>query len=283
MSTLLVTGASGLIGNRLIQQLSTKHTVIAMSRRKPQGDDFTYVRGDFSQSEDLVQLDAYAIDGVVHLAAVTGGCIEREGMLINVEGTRVLLQYLAARGCKKMVLASSIATVGFQHTDYVPEQLPIADEDGCQDRDGYGLSKYLMEEITRYLSRQKPELDLLNIRLSSAGVNEEVRAGLKERGPWCMGAPTYMVVDDAVDLFALAIEAPLKPGLRIVNGACKKWWSSVSTAEQLRHWYGEHIDVSFYERPENKYASAFATTRLEAELGFEATRTLDILARIQQK
>ena len=151
MSTLLVTGASGLIGNRLVQQLSTKHTVIAMSRRKPQGDGFTYICGDFSQWEDLAQLDAYAIDAVVHLAAVTGGCSEREGILVNVEGTRVLLQYLAAHGCKKMVLASSIATVGFQRTDYVPEQLPIADEDGCQDRDGYGLSKYLMEEITRYL------------------------------------------------------------------------------------------------------------------------------------
>ena len=113
MATLLITGASGLIGNRLVGQLSANHHILAMSRRRPQGDGFTFIRGDFLQREDLSQLDEYTIDGVVHLAAVTGGCIEREGILVNVEGTRVLLQYLASRGCKKMVLASSIAAVGF--------------------------------------------------------------------------------------------------------------------------------------------------------------------------
>ena len=281
MSTILVTGASGFIGQALAPSLAERHDVICMSRRNPRLG-LPWVRGDFGAFEDLRALDGYEIDAVVHLAAVTGGCIEREGILVNVEGTRGLLQYLARRGCRKMVLASSIAAVGFQTTEYVPERLPIRDEDGCQDRDGYGLSKYLMEEVTRYLCRQKPELDILAIRLSSASTNDQVASGLRNHGPWCLGGITYMLVDDAVDLFAMAVEAPLKPGLRIVNGVCEKSWSAIPTAEQLRHWYGDRVDVSFYDRSGNRYASAYDTTRLKEELGFTAARTLAILEKVQR-
>ncbi|MBT3606486.1 MAG: NAD(P)-dependent oxidoreductase, partial [Candidatus Latescibacteria bacterium] len=215
MSTILVTGASGLIGNLLVEELKSRHNVLALSRHKPQGEGFTYIRGDFANWEDLSQLDAHNIDGVVHLAAVTGGCIEREGILVNVEGSRVLMQYLSEHGCKKIVLASSIATIGFQNIDFVPDHLPITESHGCKDRDGYGLSKYLMEEVSRYISRQKPNLDILNIRLSSAGIKTDVPQGLREHRPWCLGGPTYMVVEDAVKLFATAAESPHKPGLRI--------------------------------------------------------------------
>jgi len=281
MSTVLVTGASGLIGNRLIHQLKERHTVIAMSRHCPKGEGFTVVRGDFTNREDLSQLDEHKIDAVVHLAAVTGGCIECEGILVNVEGTRVLLQYLASHGCKKMVLASSIAAIGLQRADMVPQRLPIGDEDGCQDRDGYGFSKYLMEEVTRYLCRQKPDLDILNIRLASTGEDTPMPKGLCSRGPWCLAGLTYMVLDDAVDLFILAVETPLKPGLRIVNGVCTHAWSKVPTAEQLRHWWGNQVDISYFEKPENRYAAIFDTARLKQELRFEATRTLAILTPLQ--
>ncbi len=281
MNTVLVTGASGLIGNSLVRKLESRHRVLAMSRQRPDGEGFTYIRGDFTCWEDLSQLDAYEIDGAVHLAAVTGGCIEREGILVNVEGSRVLMQYLASRGSGKIVLASSIAATGFQNTDFVPDRLPITEQHPCYDRDGYGVSKYLMEEMSRYISRQKPELDILNIRLSTAGTNTEPPKGIRSHGPWCLGGPTYMVVDDAVRLFAMAVEAPLRAGCRILNGVADRWWSSVPTAEQLRHWWGDKVDVSFYEKPGNEYANAFDSNRIKEELGFEARKTLDILAEVQ--
>lgn len=278
MKTILVTGASGLIGSRLVHELKSRYTVLAMSRHRPDGEGFDYIRGDFACWEDLAQLDDTPIDTVVHLAAVTGGCIEREGILVNVEGSRVLMQYLAGRGCKKMILASSIAAIGFQHTDFIPEHLPITEQHGCLDRNGYGLSKYLMEEVSRYISRQKPDLDILNIRLAAARTDDKVHQGLHDHGPWCLGDTTYMVVDDAVELFILAVESPLKPGLRIVNGVASRNWATVPTADQLRHWWGDKVDVSYFEQPGNEYASVFDTTRLQEELGFEATRTLELLA-----
>jgi len=281
MSTILVTAASGLIGNLLIEELKSRHNVLTLSRHKPQGEGFTYIRGDFANWEDLSQLDEHKIDGVVHFAAVTGGCIEREGILVNVEGSRVLMQYVSERGCKKIVLASSIAAIGFQNKDFIPDHLPLPQSHGSYDRDGYGLSKYLMEEVARYISRQKPNLDILNIRLSSAGTKTDVPQNLRDHGPWCLGGPTYMVVDDAVQLFATAVEAPQKPGLRIVNGVPNRIWSTFKTADQLRHWWGDKVDTSYFEQPGNEYASIFDTTRLNEELKFSATKTLEILSGVQ--
>ena len=161
MSTVLITGASGFIGQALAAAMSVDHDVLCMSRHDPDLS-LPWIRGEFGSFEDLRQLDDQRIDVVVHLGAVTGGCLEHDGMLVNVDGTRCLMRYLIDRGCRKFVMASSIAAVGFQSTQFRPLQVPIPDEHPCFDRDGYGFSKYLMEEVTRYYSRQNDEIDVID-------------------------------------------------------------------------------------------------------------------------
>ena len=173
MAKILVTGASGLIGRAMVADVSNTHDVVALSRASPgQGD--TWIKGSFAHFEDLRQLDDHAIEAVIHLGAVTGGGPERDGILVNVEGTRCLMRYLADRGCRKFVMASSIAAVGFQSTMFRPCQVPIPDEHPCLDRDGYGFSKYLMEEVSKYHHRQNPEIDVINLRLSSVCPDENM-------------------------------------------------------------------------------------------------------------
>ena len=93
--------------------MSVHHNVLCLSRKNP-GLDLPWIQGDFGSYEDLRQLDDNAIDAVIHLAAVTGGCRERDGLLVNVEGSRCLMRYLIDSGCRKFIMASSIAAVGFQ-------------------------------------------------------------------------------------------------------------------------------------------------------------------------
>ena len=113
MSAVLITGASGFIGRALAASMAQGHEVVCMSRRDPELG-LPWVQGEFGSFEDLARLDDRSIDTVVHLASVTGGCSERDGILVNVEGTRCLMRYLIDRGCRKFVMASSIAAVGFQ-------------------------------------------------------------------------------------------------------------------------------------------------------------------------
>lgn len=273
MSTILVTGASGFIGKALAASLAAKHNVVCMSRSNP-GLDLPTIRGNFDAFEDLRQLDGYQFDAVIHLAAVTGGCLERDGILVNVEGTRCLMRYLMDRGCRKFVMASSIAAVGFQNVKFRPLCVPIPDEHPCLDRDGYGLSKFLMEEITKYYQRQNDALDVINLRLSTVAPDDRMPPPRKAGplGPWALGSITLMALSDAVRAFSLAAEAPYRPGVRIMNAAGPKAWVANPVADVLRAWWGDDVDVSHFEQPGHAYDSVFDVRRIEETLGFVAER-----------
>ena len=270
MSTILITGASGFIGRALAVSMAKSHRVICMSRKNPQLD-LPWVRGEFGSFEDLQHLNTEAIDVVVHLAAVTGGCSERDGVMVNVEGTRCLTRYLMDRGCKKFVMASSIAAVGMQNPGFRPQVLPIPDEHPCLDRDGYGLSKYLMEEITKYYARQNDAIDVINLRLSS--VPHAGLPPLRTLSPprqWGLGSLTIMDLPDAVRAFAMAATAPHKPGARIMNAAGPKAWTAGPVAKILRHWWGNDVDLSHFEQPGHEYDSVYDVRRIKKEIGFVA-------------
>jgi len=271
MSTILVTGASGFIGKALAPSLAQRHDVLCMSRKNPELD-LPWIKGEFSSFEDLRQLDGHDVDAVVHLAAVTSWGSEREQILANVEGTRCLMRYLRDRGCRKFVMASSIAAVGMQSVLFRPLQVPMPDEHPCLDRDGYGLSKTLMEEMTKYCQRQNPEIEVLNFRLASIGADDRLPAPGRVRplSQWAMGSLTIMALSDALRAFTIAVEAPVKPGVRIMNAAGPEAWVADPVADILRHWYADEVDVSHFEQPGHEYDAVYDVSRIRAELGFVA-------------
>jgi len=277
MGTVLVTGASGFIGRGLAQSLADDHEVVCMSRKNPEFS-LPFVRGEFQSFEDLRQLDEFTFDSVVHLAAVTGGCLERDGMLVNVEGTRRLMRYLIDRGCRKFVMASSIAAVGIQNERFRPLEVPIPDEHPCLDRDGYGFSKYLMEEVTRYYARQNEEIDVNNLRLASICPDENPPplVAVGPLHPWALGSITVMCLSDAVRALELSVEAPHQPGVRILNATAPKAWVRDPVADVLRNWYGDDLDLSHYEAPGRERDAVYAVTRIRGELGFTAQRLPDV-------
>ena len=277
MSRILITGASGFIGKSLSQSLAEDHQVICMSRKDP-GLNLPWIKGTFASFEDLVQVDDYQIDILVHLGAVTGGVTERECILVNVEGTRCLLRYLMNRGCKKYVLASSIAAVGFQDRKFRPAHLPITDDHPCLDRSGYGVSKYFMEEISKYCYRQSEDIDIINLRLSSVCVDNNIPP-LKDISPlteWSLGGITIMNLTDAIRAFTMSVENPYKPGVRIMNATGPKAWTSVPVAEILRNWWGDDVDLSYFEQSGNEYDSVYDVSRIQQEIGFTALHTPEI-------
>lgn len=274
MATILLTGASGFLGGKLMEELSEKHEIITIGRKPlASARHQTHYIGNFSEFEDLRQLDAHSIDAVIHLAAVTGGCLEREGILVNVEGTRCLMRYLIDRGCRKFVNASSTALVGFQSKDFRPIELPICDEHPCLDRDGYGVSKYLMEELTRYLCLQNPEIDVINLRLAAIYPDESPPAKVKP-GPvseWAVGQITQLSRSEAVKAFELSVESELKSGCRIFNVVSPKAWVDARTVDVLRAWWGDDVDLSYFERPDvSPQASLYLYDKIRDTLGFLA-------------
>ena len=124
-------------------------------------------------------------------------------------------------------------------------QVPIPDEHPCLDRDGYGLSKYLMEEVTRYVQRQQPAIDVINLRLSSVTADDKLPQphaafALHE---WAPAVITLMALSDAVRAFVLAVEAPHRPGLRVTNATGPRAWVAEPMSRILRAWWGSRRDL----------------------------------------
>lgn len=276
MSKILITGTSGFIGNALANEIaaSSDHQAICLSRSPTDVPAAATIQADFSDPDQLRRLDPHqGIETLVHLAAVVGGCAEEDGLRVNVAGTHHLLRYLIARGCEKFILASSIAAVGMQSVKFRPLQLPMPDEHPCFDRDGYGFSKYMMEEVTRYLSRQNESLDFINLRLASIAPDDRklTPAEPGEVPLWAMGRLSVMFLSDTVRCLIAAIEAPHKPGVRILNAVGAQACTAVPIPELLRSWFGDDagaIDFSHYEQPGREKDPVYDISRIREELGF---------------
>ena len=113
---ILVTGAAGFIGVRLVQRLLRDgHTVVALVRT-PRGElklprpGLTVVRGDMTDRASLDRACA-GCDVVVHLANATAIPDWNVARAINVEGTRALLEAAKRAQVKRMVFTSTLSAL----------------------------------------------------------------------------------------------------------------------------------------------------------------------------
>lgn len=106
---ILITGASGLLGSYLTPLLSLEHEVFAMSRHQVTGARKT-IPIDLSTAWDDTMLPTQ-IDVVIHLAQSSEYRNFPEGALdvfnVNLSTTAKLLNYAAASGAHRFILASS--------------------------------------------------------------------------------------------------------------------------------------------------------------------------------
>ena len=263
MKTYLVTGASGFIGSRLIKELSDSGAeVIAFTRKDIDVPNIKQIFGDFSSLEDLKQLVDYKIDTVIHLAGVTGDALEDDAMMVNVAGTSRFLRFMIDSGVKKFVTASSIAAVGCLTADFMPRSLPIKDDHPCDSANVYGLSKFFVEEISRYFSRLHQDVEFTLFRIGvvlaeTAVVADEDRISKMWR-PFCtLGC---ISVTDVVDAFQKAVQRRVESGVHIMNLVADKSYSTIPTIEALKLALGERaddLDLSFYKKPGNEHAGLY--------------------------
>lgn len=141
----LVTGASGFTGSRLLRALVERGVEARGLSRRPRGT--SEIEGDLSNAASLARVMAEARPRViVHLAAVTfvGHADQGEIYETNVAGTARLLQAAQSAAVKPdLVLLASSATV------YAPAgDEPIPEDHPLEPLSHYGLSKVFCERLT---------------------------------------------------------------------------------------------------------------------------------------
>jgi nucleoside-diphosphate-sugar epimerase len=285
--TVLVTGSSGFIGSRLISHLAASgFSVVALSRKDVDFSEGKVVFGDFADLDDLKQLDDLKIDIVVHLAGVTGNTNEEDAMTVNVAGTARFMRYMVDLGVKKFVLASSIAAVGCLTADFMPDSLPIADDHRCNSSDVYGLSKFFVEETSKYYQKLDPSIDITLFRIGVVLSEEAIPADLekieKMWRPFCtLGC---ISIHDVLEAFSLAVQQEIHPGLEIMNLVSNTVYSTIPTKEALALALGDRVrelDLAYYDKPGNEFAGIYQTAKVERALHFQPQIDLRTMQLVQ--
>lgn len=144
---ILITGANGLLGNRIVKQLSERYKVSALVRSIPEDQvkNVQYLKINFSESWDVADLPD-DVDTIFHLVQSSKfRDFPDEAMdvfKVNVESTAKLLDFAHKSGVKRFVYASSGGIYG-SGTQAFDEDSPITPSG----RLGYYLGSKLCGEV----------------------------------------------------------------------------------------------------------------------------------------
>lgn len=165
----LITGGAGYIGAHIVKAFTGagKDVVVldnlATGFREFVPDDVPFIDGSVADSAAVARaFDEHEIGGVVHLAGLKYAGVSVEQPLLyfreNVDGMRVLLDAVAARGTENLVFSSSASWYGTVDSDRVDEDRPPAPESP------YGQTKVASEWLLRDLAAVTPALRQTSLR-----------------------------------------------------------------------------------------------------------------------
>jgi nucleoside-diphosphate-sugar epimerase len=157
MSLVVVTGASGFVGRRLVDSLAADGVrVRGITRRAgamPQNVEEAVAADVLDR--DAIRAALAGASSVVHLAARVHARPEGKGdpasecRRINVDGTAVVLEEAAAAGVRTFVLASSVKAVATESDEMLTPDTPP------QPGDSYGESKLEAERLVRVVAARE--------------------------------------------------------------------------------------------------------------------------------
>ena len=208
MANVLVTGASGFLGQAVMARLAA-HNTIGLDPAPSPDAGRRHVIDDLSDRKRLVELlGAEKISHIIHCGGVSGPMVLADDparvIAINVSGSVNLLQAALETGVKTFIYCSSVSAVG----DFY-EPAPIDADYRLNPASTYGASKAAMDMVLRGLWHHVP-LDLCSLRFTSIyGPGRRTRFVVDDivaaaaRGEPAAVDPTsdwpYIYVDDAAD------------------------------------------------------------------------------------
>ncbi|KAK3013971.1 hypothetical protein RJ639_008131 [Escallonia herrerae] len=178
-TSILVTGGAGYIGSHTVLQLLLggyravivdnldNSSQIAVERVQKlageYGSNLSFHQIDLRDKPALEQLFATTkFEAVIHFAGLkaVGESVQKPLMYYdnNLIGTIVLLEVMAAHGCKKLVFSSSATVYGW------PKEVPCTEEFPLSAANPYGRTKLFIEEICRDIYQSDSEWKIILLR-----------------------------------------------------------------------------------------------------------------------
>lgn len=248
---ILVTGASGLVGSHLLQQLIlAEQSVRALYRNDIPIIENTagveWIKGDIL---DIVALESALenVSQVYHCAAIVSFNPAKKKMMqhTNIEGTANVVNACINKGVKRLLFVSSVAALGRIREDKpIDEKMNWTPETSNSE---YGKTKYLSEmEVWRGMSEGLSVVVVNPVIILGAGNWEGGSSGIFKSAynefPWYTeGMSGFVDVKDVVSAMQLLMDSDIT-GERFIlsghNAHYKDIFGLIATA--------------FFKRPPNK-------------------------------
>ena len=170
--SLMVTGGTGFIGNRIIRKLLDRgEEVVCFDLAPPRANLEPYLghikmyRGDITQLTHLLEaINTNGVHKIIHMAALLPPDTEERhsyAMQVNIGGTNNVFEAARWTGIERVVYASSIAVYGVQDTF---GERPIDEDDLNDPINVYGMTKSVNDfSAKRYIDRHG--MDLVGVRI----------------------------------------------------------------------------------------------------------------------
>ena len=144
---ILVTGAAGRLGNRVVQRLVDEGREVVGSDRRPCPENFptTFIETDLCDHTSAWHVSDGA-DAVVHMGAIPGpGADPDETFHNNMMSTFHVMRAAQEHGTRRIVFSSSAFGMGWAHDPaaFVPDYLPLDEDHLMMPFEPYGLTKQL--------------------------------------------------------------------------------------------------------------------------------------------
>ncbi|MET0267764.1 MAG: UDP-glucose 4-epimerase GalE [Duganella sp.] len=192
---ILVTGGAGYIGSHtclellaaghqvvILDDLSNANASVITRIEQISGARVTFVEADMRDRAVLRGLFAdHAIDAVMHFAGLkaVGESVAQPLRYydVNVYGSIVLCEEMAAAGVKRLIFSSSATVYGD------PDTVPISEQSPLRATNPYGRSKLMIEDILRDLVLADPAWQVALLRyFNPVGAHESGLIGEDPRG-----------------------------------------------------------------------------------------------------
>ncbi|KAI2601885.1 dihydroflavonol-4-reductase [Hypoxylon sp. NC1633] len=186
----LVTGATGLVGSHVVDNLLAKGIKVrAVARSKQKADLFLAARPQFASQLDFFFIDdlntpgifndaVKGIDGIIHIASPLKYDVddyEKDLILPAIQGVRSVLEASLNSGVRRVVFTSSFGAVldmareeavpwVYSSNDWNPITFKQAIASTATPQDAYRASKTIAEqEAWKFVNERKPQFDLVTL------------------------------------------------------------------------------------------------------------------------
>ena len=246
---IVVTGASGRLGRRVVQLLVDQNRAVLATDRSATDDlPAEFVRCDL--------VDAKAVEGilkdaeaVVHMGAIPGPLREDPRVIFenNVASTFNVMMSAAELGLRRVVFSSSAFGMGWAHDGnaFVPLYLPLDEEHPMMPFEPYGLSKQVGEDIGRMIARNS-NTTVVSLRFTNVALPE-----VQAEFPWPAPTPenpltlvmwAYADARDVAEAHVLSLDAEIA-GYEAFMIAQPSSRFKESTIDLVKNNFGDRVEV----------------------------------------